>query len=893
MRFPRRFGDGLAALDLSRRSLEHGVIESEVLAPTAWTSARVEAWLDWAAARGFALGQDGLTDVADAYAKDLAQTGVAAGLFPDAREASRFRGEIEASLLLGIAAPADERDARLASPEVIAPGDQAGLDAALTRLRQARAATAAAGRLCALLADVGRAVDSCEGPRAACGDPAANPRLARAARVAREAGASDAMILDRVALAQAGLSGRDLAPPPQVLQPVVAVLGADPLAATAFAWEGGRHVILTSTADDGSRLAAAAGAPGAAVNAYAFLSDQGFDAQGFSAAVRLWTVALELEAMRSSAPRPDTSPVAINIAGLAEMLVARGLAFDSDAGRTEAGSLVSLAAASAALASTEMAEHLSPCSAFKAAKRRELASLKRIKSSLSGALGETAVLAHRLLDSAVARAAAHGLRNLQRLHIHDDPEASLRLGGVSTGASPWRGLLGFSETRDGEVVGVLAEAAVRAMQPLGLDPAKLRRHALGSRSLGGASPVNRTSLANAGFTALEIGRAEAALPAARSLRDAFSPGRLGEGFVQDVLGSAHLDADVLQLAGFSPEQIAQAERDILGSADLDRLPDVAREVLAATEAIGAAARSRMAATLTGLSGAPVVADLSLGHADEPCAAARLVDQACELGVAAVRLQRPSEATRILTLPPEPQLRAPAPQERVVEKIVEVERTRTRRRLPHRRKGYIQKASVGGHKVYLHTGEYDDGELGEVFIDMHKEGAAFRSVMNNFAIAISIGLQYGVPLEEFVDAFVFTRFEPAGVVTGNDTVRSATSILDYIFRELGVSYLDRQDLASGDEAALDADGLGRGGTEGQGPEANGPPAPMPAAHFISKGFSRGAAPDNLLFLPSARSLGGSRAVGDHDICPACGDVALSYRGGRRVCQSCGEAPGEVG
>ena len=118
----------------------------------------------------------------------------------------------------------------------------------------------------------------------------------------------------------------------------------------------------------------------------------------------------------------------------------------------------------------------------------------------------------------------------------------------------------------------------------------------------------------------------------------------------------------------------------------------------------------------------------------------------------------------------------------------------RRRLPNRRKGYTQKAKVGGHKVYLRTGEYEDGRLGEIFIDMHKEGAAFRSLMNNFAIAISIGLQYGVPLEEFVDAFTFTRFEPAGPVEGNDTIKMATSILDYIFRELAISYLGRNDLA---------------------------------------------------------------------------------------------------
>ena len=137
-------------------------------------------------------------------------------------------------------------------------------------------------------------------------------------------------------------------------------------------------------------------------------------------------------------------------------------------------------------------------------------------------------------------------------------------------------------------------------------------------------------------------------------------------------------------------------------------------------------------------------------------------------------------------------RAAVAAERIVERIIE--RQREREKLPNRRKSYTQKATVGGHKVYLHTGEYEDGRLGEIFIDMHKEGAAFRSLMNNFAIAISLGLQYGVPLEEYVDAFTFTRFEPAGLVQGNDTIKNATSILDYIFRELAVSYLGRNDLA---------------------------------------------------------------------------------------------------
>jgi len=173
-------------------------------------------------------------------------------------------------------------------------------------------------------------------------------------------------------------------------------------------------------------------------------------------------------------------------------------------------------------------------------------------------------------------------------------------------------------------------------------------------------------------------------------------------------------------------------------------------------------------------------------------------------------------------------RAAAMAEKIVERVVErIERIRDRDKLPDRRKGYTQKAVVGGHKVYLRTGEYEDGRIGEIFIDMHKEGAAFRSLMNNFAIAISLGLQYGVPLEEYVDAFTFTRFEPAGFVQGNDAIKSATSVLDYVFRELAISYLGRTDLAHVTPDALGHDALGRGEDEGKAP-----------AGFIPSQVSRG-------------------------------------------------------
>ncbi|MCW5723823.1 MAG: hypothetical protein KIS81_02580 [Maricaulaceae bacterium] len=220
--------------------------------------------------------------------------------------------------------------------------------------------------------------------------------------------------------------------------------------------------------------------------------------------------------------------------------------------------------------------------------------------------------------------------------------------------------------------------------------------------------------------------------------------------------------------------------------------------------------------------------------------AALAAAASDLPFSRLMLRRDASAALALLdgLDLEDAAQEPEVRERVVERIIE--RRAERRRLPDRRKGYIQKATVGGHKVYLHTGEFDDGELGEIFIDMHKEGAAFRSLMNNFAIAISIGLQYGVPLEEYVDAFVYTRFEPAGPVTGNDSITHATSILDYLFRELGVSYLGRSDLA---ETAADPRGLGEGVAKEKVIEED-------ASRLISRGFSRGALPDNVVLLASA-------------------------------------------
>jgi ribonucleoside-diphosphate reductase alpha chain len=486
-------------------------------------------------------------------------------------------------------------------------------------------------------------------------------------------------------------------------------------------------------------------------------------------------------------------------------------------------------------------------------------------------------------DSEAGRKAAKG--------IFEDAAAILKAASRKAGlavfpgadARPWDG-----PTRSG----ALKPDAVRGLGAAGADIEAARRLVLGTRRLADAPGLE--ALRSAGFTDHEIAAAEQALPGCTALAQAFRPEVVGEGFVRDVLGAsegqvAAPDFDVLAFAGIERAAVAAAEAHVLGGGRLSEaefLTFEARRAFRTAEEVGDEAYLAMLGALAPALAAPPVAEIALPWDASPAAAqARLIEAAAAAPMI-VRLRRapaPAEAVLSWPTPADPPARvAPEPPhpERIIERVVE--RERSRRKLPDRRKGYIQKASVGGHKVYLHTGEYDDGELGEIFIDMHKEGAAFRSLMNNFAISISIGLQYGVPLEEFVDAFVFTRFEPAGPVTGNDSVKSATSILDYIFRELGVSYLGRDDLANVDPDALNADGLGRGSGEAEGD------APQPASRFISRGFSRGAAPDNLVFLPRARPA--TSAQDPADVCAACGDVAVVRKGADFVCEACGTPAG---
>jgi ribonucleoside-diphosphate reductase alpha chain len=368
------------------------------------------------------------------------------------------------------------------------------------------------------------------------------------------------------------------------------------------------------------------------------------------------------------------------------------------------------------------------------------------------------------------------------------------------------------------------------------------RYAVGAGSLKECQSISMSALRDKGFGDAEIEKVEAAMESAFDVKFAFNRFTLGDAFCKDVLGFTDeqlndYNFNMLESLGFDKDAIEAANLHVCGSMTLEGAPHMQDEHLPVFDCANVCGRlgkrflsvgshiTMMAAAQPFISGAiSKTINMPNSATVEECGEAYM--QSWRLGLKANALYRDGsklsqplssgliddleedeETAAALDTP----VAAAAPQviERVVERIV---RDVEREKLPQRRKGYTQKATVGGHKVYLRTGEYEDGRIGEVFIDMHKEGAAFRSLMNNFAIAVSIGLQYGVPLEEFVEAYTFTRFEPQGIVTGNDAIKMSTSILDYTFRELAISYLDRHDLGHVDKDDLDVTTTGSG--EGQ-------------------------------------------------------------------------------
>ncbi len=484
---------------------------------------------------------------------------------------------------------------------------------------------------------------------------------------------------------------------------------------------------------------------------------------------------------------------------------------------------------------------------------------------------------------------AYGFRNAQATVIAPTGTIGLAMDCDTTGIEPDFALVKFKKLAGGGYFKIINRIVPEALRTLGYDEQTIDSiilYAVGHGSLVGAPAINHDSLKKKGFDDAALAKLETALKDAFDIKFAFNKYALGAEFCTDVLKipAAKLDDvsfDMLATLGFTKDEIEQANTFATGAMTLEGAPKLMPEHLPVFDCANPCGRigkrflsadshiRMMAASQPFVSGA-ISKTINMPNAAtvQDCKDAYMTSWKLGLKANALyrdgsKLSQPLQSALLddadLTddIAEKPlAARAEIVAERIVERIVRM----GRQRLPDRRKSYTQKAIVGGHKVYLHTGEYEDGKLGEIFIDMHKEGAAFRAMMNNFAIAISVGLQYGVPLEEFVEAFTFTRFEPAGIVEGNAAIKNATSILDYIFRELAVSYLDRHDLAHvPPQFAADPDDIGGGVSETSRLE----PAAHPAAGTgVEKIASRGYVRTNLFVLKGGSGQAHAHAHGGH-------------------------------
>ncbi|WP_113155523.1 vitamin B12-dependent ribonucleotide reductase [Nitratireductor sp. OM-1] len=585
-----------------------------------------------------------------------------------------------------------------------------------------------------------------------------------------------------------------------------------------------------------------------------------------------------------------------NIGGL---LMTSGIPYDSAEGRAIGGALTAIMTGVAYATSAEMAGELG---AFPDYERNAENMLRVIRNHRRAAHGQSdgyeglsvnpvplkadecphADLiehARAAWDRALELGEKHGYRNAQATVIAPTGTIGLVMDCDTTGIEPDFALVKFKKLAGGGYFKIINRAVPEALRTLGYSEAQIAEieaYAVGHGNFDQAPAINPTSLKGKGFDDEKIAAVNGALKSAFDIKFAFNKWTLGEDFCKETLGltDEQLDDfsfDMLAALGFTKKEIEAANIHICGAMTLEGAPHLKEEHLPVFDCANPCGKvgkrylsveshiRMMAAAQPFISGAiSKTINMPNEATVEDCKAAYLLSWKLALKANALyrdgsKLSQPLNsallsddeddaddlAEELVAAPAAAQ--AAVVSEKIVERIVEKVVRDEREKLPNRRKGYTQKAVIGGHKVYLRTGEFDDGRLGEIFIDMHKEGAAFRAMMNNFAIAISLGLQYGVPLEEYVEAFTFTKFEPAGMVIGNDAIKNATSILDYVFRELAVSYLGRSDLAHVDTSDFTNTALGRGIKEGK-------------AIPFSKGLTRGATPFKLVSGKSGEPKG---------------------------------------
>ena len=600
-------------------------------------------------------------------------------------------------------------------------------------------------------------------------------------------------------------------------------------------------------------------------------SDGSFDIEAYEHACRFWTLTLEISVLMAQFPSKEIAQLSyeyrtlgLGYANIGGLLMAQGHSYDSDEGRAICAAITAIMTGVSYATSAEIASEVGAFPQYKKNAKHMMRVMKNHRlaahSKAAGYKGlsilpvpmnadscpdaNLVTAARAAWDKAVELGEKHGYRNAQATVIAPTGTIGLVMDCDTTGIEPDFAIVKFKKLAGGGYFKIINRVVPEALENMGYDQSQIGdivNYAVGAGSLKNCQAISVNALKDKGFGEAELAKVEAAMESAFDVKFAFNRYTLGDEFCKDKLGFSDeqlndFNFNMLEALGFDKDAIEAANLHVCGSMTLEGAPHLKDEHLPVFDCANVCGRigkrflsvdshiTMMAAAQPFISGA-ISKTINMPNSATVAECGEAYMASWRLGLKANALYRDGsklsqplssglvedidedeETAEALNTP----VAAAAPQviEKVVERIVRAEREK----LPHRRKGYTQKATVGGHKVYLRTGEYEDGRIGEVFIDMHKEGAAFRSLMNNFAIAVSIGLQYGVPLEEFVEAYTFTRFEPQGIVTGNDAIKMSTSILDYTFRELAISYLDRHDLGHVNKEDLDASTTGTGDSQ---------------------------------------------------------------------------------
>jgi ribonucleoside-diphosphate reductase alpha chain len=591
----------------------------------------------------------------------------------------------------------------------------------------------------------------------------------------------------------------------------------------------------------------------ASINLVKFFNEETgtLNVEDYKHAVRLWTIVLEISVLMAQFPAKnmaqlsyDFRTLGLGYANLGTLLMMNGIPYDSPEALAWTGAITSIMTGQSYATSAEMAKELGAFDAYTKNSSHMLRVMRNHRRAAYNAnpseyenlsirpMGISPKLcpdyllkpAKEVWDDAVNLGSLYGYRNAQTTVIAPTGTIGLVMDCDTTGIEPDFAIIKYKKLSGGGYFKIVNQSVRKALVKLNYTENQIEdieKYSKGHGSLHGCPHINNATLKAKGFTEDKLADIEKQLDDVFDIKFAFNKWSLGEdfclslGFTKDEIEDSSFD--MLAALGFTNKEIEEANDFICGTMTVEGAPHLKEEHLPVFDTANKCGKKGqrfiaymahvriMAAAQPFISGAisktvNMPANATVNEVGEVYMESwKIMVKAIALYRDGSKLSQPLNSANydgldeVVLLGDENTLDETKGPKELHEVIsAKVERKATRYKLPPRRKGIIREANVGGHKLYLRTGEYEDGTIGEIFIDMYKEGAAFRGLLNSFAILASKALQYGVPLEELVDSFTFTRFEPAGFVEGHEAIKNSTSILDYVFRSLGYDYLGRTD-----------------------------------------------------------------------------------------------------